>query len=114
MYLFVVIKKNRDFIRAYKRGKSVITPCLAFYYLPNKQGITRMGITASKKIGGAVERNRAKRVLRAAFSSVAPTLKPGYDFILVARTRTTYKKSTDVQRELAKALSEHNLTAGAQ
>lgn len=113
MSLFTAIKLNKDFIRAYKRGKSAITPCLALYYIPNKSGVLHLGITVSKKIGCAVKRNRAKRVLRAAFAQIAPDLKPGYDFILVARVRTPYKKSTDIYADLCKIAKEHNLFAGA-
>jgi len=55
-----------------------------------------MGITTSKKIGNAVERNRSRRVIRAAFREVQPLLKSGYDFVFVARSRTKYVKSTDL------------------
>ncbi len=113
MSLFTAIKLNKDFIRAYKRGKSAITPCLALYYIPNKQNTLRMGITVSKKIGCAVMRNRAKRVLRAAFAQIAPNLPVGYDFVLVARVRTPYKKSTDIYADLCKIAKEHGLSAGA-
>lgn len=113
MSLFTAIKMNKDFIRAYKRGKSAITPCIALYYIPNKQNVLRLGITVSKKIGGAVQRNRAKRIMRAAFAQIAPSLKPGYDYIMVARARAPYKKSGDIYAELCKIAKEHNLSAGA-
>ena len=54
MKSFVSLNKNRDFIRAYKKGRSVVTPCLALYIRPNGLEVNRLGITVSKKIGKAV------------------------------------------------------------
>ncbi|MBR2041852.1 MAG: ribonuclease P protein component [Oscillospiraceae bacterium] len=88
------IKRNNDFLRLYRRGKSAADSHLICYVAPNKSGKIRLGITTSKKIGNAVRRNRARRVLRAAFREVLPEIKPGFDIILVARTKTTFTKST--------------------
>ena len=88
------IKRNNDFLRIYKKGKSVADKCVVCYVSPNRLGKVRLGLTTSKKIGNAVARNRARRVLRAAFREVYPMIKPGFDIILVARTKTTFTKST--------------------
>lgn len=65
-----------------------------------------MGITTSKKIGNAVERNRARRIIRAAFRDNLPYLKNGYDFVFVARSRTKHLKSTDISAIMSKQLSK--------
>lgn len=83
-----IIKKNSDFARAYRRGKSSVSGVLVTYAVRNRTGETRIGITASKKIGGAVRRNRAKRVIRAAYRELEPGTPSGWDFIFVARGRT--------------------------
>ena len=88
------IKRNNDFLRIYRRGKSVADAHVVCYVFPNRLGKVRLGITTSKKIGNAVARNRARRVLRAAFREVLPQISAGYDVILVARTKTTFTKST--------------------
>ena len=62
----LIIRENRDFVRLYKRGKSQVDPLLVTYALKSRRSCTRVGVTASKKVGGAVQRNRAKRVIRAA------------------------------------------------
>lgn len=55
-----------------------------------------MGITASKKIGNAVERNRSRRVIRAAYRSLEGRIAGSYDFVFVARGTTKYRKSTQI------------------
>ena len=89
------ITDNCDFRRAYARGKAFTNPALVTYVRKNRAGICRVGITASKKIGNAVERNRARRVIRAA-AEMLPQFSPGYDLVFVARTRTVRKKSTEI------------------
>lgn len=90
------LKTNSDFRRAYARGKSYTNPALVMYVRKNRAGSCRIGITASKKIGNAVQRNRARRVIREAFRQVNLPLKGNYDVVFVARTKTVYKKSTDI------------------
>lgn len=93
---FVTLKSNSDFRRLYNRGKAVTDPALVVYYRKNRAGICRIGLTTSKKIGNAVERNRSRRVLRAAFMEICPELEPCYDLILVARSSTKHRKSNEV------------------
>jgi ribonuclease P protein component len=91
---FVTLKSNPDFRRLYNRGKAITDPALVIYYSKNRAGICRIGITTSKKIGNAVERNHSRRLLREAFRSVCPRVKPQYDIVIVARSKTKYVKST--------------------
>ena len=93
----------------YARGKSIVTPSVVIYYSKNRTGDLRLGITTSKKIGNAVKRNRARRIIREAFRNVSPWLRRGYDYILVARGKTPFLKSTDIERLLIATLKERNL-----
>jgi ribonuclease P protein component len=90
----VTIKSNCDFRRVYGKGKSFQGPALVSYVLKNRAGICRIGITTSKKIGNAVERNRSRRVIRAAYGMIEDKIHGNYDFVFVARSRTKYIKST--------------------
>ena len=90
------LKTNSDFRRAYARGKSYTNPALVMYVRKNRAGSCRIGITASKKIGNAVQRNRARRVIREAFRQIKLPLKSGFDIVFVARTKTVFKKSTEI------------------
>lgn len=100
------LKENRDFRRLYSRGKSRTAPCLVTYAIKSRRGETRVGITSSKKIGGAVERNRARRVIRAAFSQLEGRLNGSWDLVFVARTRTTCVKMQQVLADMETELSE--------
>lgn len=107
-----IIKRNRDFLRMYRRGKQEVGGVLITYCTRNRLGKNRIGITASKKVGGAVQRNRAKRLIRAAYTALEPTLPQGYDFIFVARSRTTHCKMQEVCAAMQRQIS--GLTAPAE
>lgn len=99
------ITSNRDFQRIYRRGKSFVSPALVTYALKTKNNNLRIGITTSKKVGKAVNRNRSRRVIRAAFTHVGADLSAPYDLIFVARTRTAFLKSYEVERAMREHLS---------
>lgn len=103
----VTLNTNSDFRRVYARGKVYTNPALVTYVMKNRAGICRIGITTSKKIGNAVQRNRARRVIRAA-TEMLPQFTGGYDIIFVARTKTIRKKSTEIKIIMERQL----LTAG--
>ena len=94
----VSIKKDYEFRRIYKKGRSFVNPAIVVYILKKKHGITRVGITTSRKIGDAVHRNRARRIIREAYRALEPKLPEGYDLVFVARGRTCSLKTQDVQR----------------
>ena len=105
---YITLKDNRDFSRLYKRGKSFVSPYLVTYIMKNKSDNLRFGITTGKKIGKAVRRSRARRVIRAAYYELYPQIKSGYDFVFVARGKNPYVKSTDI----CKAMKKHLKSAG--
>jgi len=100
----VSMTRNQDFRRAYKRGKSYVSPLVVLYVVRNRLGFTQVGITTSKKIGNAVTRSRARRVIREAYRGLAHQVKPGYDLVFVSRGRTPSAKSTQVRRHMEKQL----------
>ena len=104
MEKLVPICRNNDFRRIYARGKSYVSPLVVVYALKNRTKNVRVGITTSKKVGNAVQRNRSRRVIREAFRALAPRVRPGFDLVLVARGMTPYVKSTDVRRQLERQL----------
>jgi ribonuclease P protein component len=103
---YTPIKDNRDFRRIYARGKNFVSPVVVCYVAKNRLKAVRVGITTSKRIGNAVKRNRARRVIRAAFQSLLPRIRPGCDLIFVARAKTPFVKSTAVARAMAQQLKK--------
>lgn len=103
---------NNEFTRAYARGKSFVHAHVVLYVVKNRLGRTRVGITASKKIGNAVTRNRARRVIRAALEQALPQDVGGYDLVFVARGQTPRLKSTQVAKTAAKLLRAAGLIRG--
>lgn len=100
------ITRNREYARVYARGRSYVHPQMVLYVMKNRLGHTRVGLTATKKVGGAVQRNRARRVMREAAFATLPYDVGGYDFIFVARGQTARCKSTQLQKTAARLLAQ--------
>jgi ribonuclease P protein component len=86
------LSRSRDFDAVYRKGRSVSTRFLVLYSFPREEGEDgepRLGLAVSRQLGNAVERNRLKRRLRAAFDAVAGELPPGHDYVLIARPGLT-------------------------
>ncbi len=117
------ICENHLYSKAYKKGKKAITPTLAIYILPDfkkhalmkanplKKYVNRIGLTVGKKIGGAVQRNRAKRIIRHAYKNIdtAYGVKTGNLIVIVAREAIAGKSTNDVEREMLRALKKLEL-----
>ena len=93
------LKLNKDFKRLYYRGKCVPCHNVVVYAQKNKLGKTRVGLTCGKSVGGAVQRNRAKRLMREAFRVLSPRIKDSFDIVIVAKSRITGKKCDEVLRD---------------
>ncbi len=79
------LKKNWDFKRVYRYGRTVVSRNIVLYYCPNGLEFNRIGFSISKKVGKSVVRNKIKRIYREAFVRVEKQLYKGYDFVLIAR-----------------------------
>jgi ribonuclease P protein component len=76
---------SSDFVRVRRSGRSYAHPLVVLVASPSELPGVRVGVSAGKALGGAVARNRAKRRLREALRPQLPTLRPGWDLVLIAR-----------------------------
>lgn len=81
-----ILNDNKDFLNLYRKGRYIVSKCVVVYFKKNNLPFNRLGITAGKKIGNAVHRNRAKRIIRQAYRENELNMPIGYDFVIVART----------------------------
>ncbi len=108
VFMITKLKLNKEFRRTYGRGKSFAHTGFVTYVFKTHGSNVRLGLTVSKKLGKAVQRNRAKRLLTAAFRECSPQISAGCDIVLVARSRIFNFKSYD----LARAMHSHLISAG--
>ena len=117
---FTAICENHLYSKAYSKGKRAVTSALAVYVLPDyaarklakahplKKTVNRIGLTATKTLGGAVVRSRVRRILREGLRAVEKEreLKVGFLIVIAARKSAVDMKSNDVKRELDAAFTK--------
>ena len=97
---FCRLKARRQFRETYARGRRVGSASLTLFGLPNDVGHTRLGITATRKVGGAVVRNRAKRMIRECFRQNRSEFTPAMDIVVNVYRSLPEKEFAEVEREL--------------
>ena len=114
------LKKRSDFLRVRAAARRWAVPGLVLQAAPapaadTEEGLVRVGYTASRRIGNAVARNRAKRRLRAAVAHVMPTsAQPGCDYVVIARAATLARPFDALIGDLAAALKRVRARADGQ
>lgn len=124
----IAITENHLYSKVYAKGQKFVTRDTVVYILkdlrseklmkanPMKEYVNRVGLTVSKKLGGAVVRNRVKRILREGLRQTENdlNLKKGYLIVIVARTGAVEAKSDQIRRELTKAFYSLNMIENKQ
>ncbi|MBR6408541.1 MAG: ribonuclease P protein component [Clostridia bacterium] len=108
------LTRNGDFCRIYRRGKSFSDPLLVTYVMKSRSSGIRVGVTASKKIGNAVKRNRARRLVKEAYRLIKPGLRPGFDLVFVCRAKTSRSDCGSVMNAMQRHLAKAGLLQDAQ
>lgn len=115
---YLTIKKDREFRFLFGKGQSCVNYAFVCYFRENRRRRNRCGIVTGKKIGNAVTRNRARRVLREAFRlfdhELTGLTEKRFDLVFVARGQTAAQKSQKILRLMeTRLLPMLNLTAGS-
>lgn len=111
---FYAIRENHLFVKAYRGGNKAVMRDIILYVLtdrhayllkkqnPEKKKINRIGITATKTVGGAVVRSRVRRIIRAGYFEMLRenAVKCGYLIVIVARPSAAKAKSNEISAEL--------------
>ncbi len=80
----VILNQNRDFLRLYQHGRKIMSPYMVIYFQKTRRKYNRLGITVGKKVGCAVKRNRARRIIRQAYWETEQLFPVGLDLVIVA------------------------------
>ena len=116
---FKAICENHLYAKAYAKGQKQVMTTVVVYVLrdykagllqkqhPQKKRINRIGLTVTKKLGSAVQRNRVNRILREGYRALEKKtpVKKGYLIVLAARHAALRAKSTQIEQDLSKAFS---------
>jgi len=105
----VPLKQNHEFRRLYSKGKSAVSPYFAVYCRKTGRPVSRLGITTGLKLGNAVRRNRARRRIRELYRTCEGELLPGYDIVIVARTRVIFGRYREIQRSFRQLMKKLGL-----
>ena len=117
---FVAIKEHHLYNKAYRQGSRFVGRLVAVYVLrdyaakklmmahPQRRYVNRIGLSVTKKVGGACVRTRAKRIIREGLRAVMREreLKTGFLVVIAARSEIVGKKTQDVERELSLAFDK--------
>lgn len=99
------VRKRAEYLEVQSGGLRVSADCLVFVVLRRPAGSpVRLGITASRKIGGAVQRSRARRLIREGFRAVFSELPQGLDIVVIVRRPLGERKLDSVLAEWKRAL----------
>jgi ribonuclease P protein component len=115
------LSRSGEFERVYREGRSHASRHLVVYAFPRSEdddSDPRLGVSVGRKVGGAVERNRMKRLLREAFWSSAGGVRDGHDFVIVARPAASELARQGgeqaIEAELREVLSAAGLAQGEE
>ena len=104
-----VLRYKRDFNRLYKKGKSSGDKYVVVFYIANNLPHTRKAFLASKKVGGAVARNRARRLMKESFRKMEQEVASGRDVLFIARNTIAGCSCAEVEASMRRALEKSGL-----
>jgi ribonuclease P protein component len=107
------LRRPQDFRRVRSEGRSWAHPFFVIWSAPNALDYTRVGISASRRVGNAVQRNRARRLLRESMRQLYTSVAAGWDIVLIARSQLVTQKAPQVEAALRVVLERARLASFA-
>ena len=107
----VSLKLNHEFRRLYNKGTSAVSPYFVIYCRKTNRPQSRLGITTGVKLGNAVKRNFVRRRIRELYRTNEQKFLPGYDIVVVARTRAIFGKYADLERNFLRQMKQLGMIA---
>ena len=104
------LKQNHEFRRLYSKGRNAASPYFAVYCRRTGRPYSRLGLTTGVKLGNAVKRNRVRRRMRELYRTNESKLRPGYDIVMVARTRAIFARYSDLESSFLRLMKKLELT----
>ena len=104
-----VLRYKRDFDRLYKKGRSTGDAYVVVFHISNGLKYSRKAFLASKKVGGAVARNRARRLMKEGFRKIESEVLPGKDILFIARRAAAGVGCPEVEKSIRRALNKSGL-----
>lgn len=107
------LRKNSEFRLVYKHGRFEVGRLCVMYRMPVSGQLTRIGFVTGKKVGGAVQRNRARRLMKEVYRLHQHELKEGYHIVLVGREPLSRAVYSEAEKEILKLLERSKLLKSA-
>ncbi len=103
------LRKNQDFQRVYKKGKSCADRYLVMYVLPNEMEINRLGVSVSRKVGNSVVRHKMKRRIKEYYRGKEDQFRCGFDIVVIVRKGAVGKTYKEIGGAIMHLAHLHNL-----
>lgn len=103
------LKKNKDFQKVYRKGKSYANRYLVMYVLENHMNKNRLGISVSKKVGNSIVRHRLARLIRESYRLQEDRYRCGIDIVVIARIDAKEKTYKDIDGAMLHLAGLHNI-----
>ncbi|MCL2112151.1 MAG: ribonuclease P protein component [Clostridiales bacterium] len=104
-----VLRRKKDFDRLYKKGRSAGDKYVVVFHIENGLTYNRRAFLASKKVGGAVARNRARRLMKESFRNLGQSIKSGRDVLVIARGTIVDAGCPQVEASMRRAFTKSGL-----
>ncbi len=105
------LRARGEFNKVFQKGKRLGGRQFVMIALPNGTTEHRLGMTVGRKLGAAVVRNRARRLLRESFRRLEPAAGQGFDLVIVARADIVGRTQSEVDREFRERVRRLNVPA---